>query len=115
SHLVANYTSMNGTFVTAFYGVYDPMRRLLTYSCAGHNPPRLKRCRDGSLLSLEGARSLPLGILTESVYEETEQQLQPGDQIIFYTGGITEAHNGKGEMFGTERLDHELENCSLQA
>jgi sigma-B regulation protein RsbU (phosphoserine phosphatase) len=115
SHLVTNYTNTNGTFVTAFYGVYDPAKRLLTYSCAGHNPPRLKRCQDGSLLSLEGARSLPLGILADSTHEETDQQLQPGDQIIFYTDGITEAHNSKGEMFGIERLDHELENCSLQA
>jgi serine phosphatase RsbU (regulator of sigma subunit) len=38
-----------------------------------------------------------------------------GDQVLFYTDGITEAHNARGEMFGTERLDRELENCALQA
>ena len=43
------YTASNEVFVTAFYGVYDPAKRTLTYSSAGHNPPRLKRCGDGSV------------------------------------------------------------------
>ena len=58
---------------------------------------------------------MPLGILSDTTYDVTEQQLQSGDQIIFYTDGITEAHNNMGEMFGTERLDNELANCSVQA
>jgi phosphoserine phosphatase RsbU/P len=115
NHLASRYTNLSDTFVTAFYGIYDPAKRLLTYSSAGHNPPRLKRCQDGSLLSLEEARGMPLGIMSGATYEETEQQLQPGDQIVFYTDGITEAHNAEGELFGTERLDRELEICSLQA
>ena len=43
------------------------------------------------------------------------KQLQTGDQIILYTDGITEARNTEGVLFGTDRLDHELENCSLHA
>jgi sigma-B regulation protein RsbU (phosphoserine phosphatase) len=42
-------------------------------------------------------------------------KLQPGDQIFFFTDGITEARTPEGKLFGTERLDHVLENCSLQA
>jgi sigma-B regulation protein RsbU (phosphoserine phosphatase) len=114
-HLTTHYVNQSGTFVTAFYGIYDSAARTLRYSCAGHNPPRLKRCQDGSLLSLNGASGLPLGILPENGYEETTQQLQTGDQIIFYTDGITEAHNPQGQLFGTERLDRVAENCSLQA
>jgi phosphoserine phosphatase RsbU/P len=114
-HLTARYVNQSGMFVTAFYGIYDPATRTLTYSCAGHNPPRLKRCQDGSLLSLEGARSLPLGIAAPGRYEETTQQLQTGDQIIFYTDGITEAHNREGQLFGAHRLDLVLENCTLEA
>jgi sigma-B regulation protein RsbU (phosphoserine phosphatase) len=114
-HLSKRYIGLSSTFVTGFYGIYDPARRLLTYSSAGHNPPRLKRCQDGSLLSLDQARGLPLGIVPESHYEDAEEQLQAGDQIIFYTDGITEAQSAAGEFFGTERLDHELEQCSLQA
>jgi sigma-B regulation protein RsbU (phosphoserine phosphatase) len=113
-HLAAHYTN-NGNFVTGFYGIYDPETRRLTYASAGHNPPRIKRCQDGSLLALDRVRGLPLGIRENGAYEEAVQQLQTGDQIIFYTDGITEALNPDGELFGTERLDQVLENCSLQA
>ena len=114
-HLSGRYIGVTSTFVTAFYGIYDPAKRLLTYACAGHNPPRLKRCRDGSLLSLDQAGGLPLGIVDETAYEEAEIELQSGDQMIFYTDGITEAQSTEGLFFGTERLDNELEKCSLQA
>ncbi len=114
-HLASLYTSQNESFITAFYGVYDPADRTLTYACAGHNPPRLKRCQDGSLLALDKAGGFPLGITLDGAFDECVQQLQPGDQIIFYTDDITEASNPEGKLFGTERLDHELENCSLQA
>jgi sigma-B regulation protein RsbU (phosphoserine phosphatase) len=114
-HLCTRYTGLNGTFVTAFYGIYDPRNCRLTYSSAGHNPPRVKRCQDGSLLALEEAGGLPLGVVSEVHYEEATQALLVGDEVIFYTDGITEAHNPRGEMFGTDRLDHELENCSLKA
>ena len=53
--------------------------------------------------------------MSEAPYEQQIQQLQPGDQIVFYTDGITEAHNPDGKMFGTDRLDRVLENCALQA
>ena len=114
-HLSSLYVGTTSTFVTGFYSIYDPARRVLTYACAGHNPPRLKRCQDGSLLSLDQARGLPLGIVEETHYEEAELQLQQGDQIIFYTDGITEAQSNDGKFFGTERLDQELEKCSLLA
>ena len=114
-HLANLYTSRNENFITAFYGIYDPSDRTLTYACAGHNPPRLKRCQDGSLLALDGANGFPLGIARDESYGECVQQLQPGDQIIFYTDGVTEAGNAQGTLFGTGRLDRVLENCSLQA
>jgi sigma-B regulation protein RsbU (phosphoserine phosphatase) len=114
-HLTAHYTRLSETFVTAFYGVYDPVKKQLTYARAGHNPPRLKRCQDGTLAVLDGANGLPLGILPEQEYREAMQQLQTGDQIIFYTDGITEAHNPAGEIFDTSRLDQVLELCTRQA
>jgi sigma-B regulation protein RsbU (phosphoserine phosphatase) len=48
-------------------------------------------------------------------YQQATLQLRPGDQIIFYTDGITEARNAAGEMFGPGRLDESLENCHLDA
>jgi phosphoserine phosphatase RsbU/P len=114
-HLVARYTYRHDSFVTAFYAIYNPHTRQLTYSSAGHNPPRLKRCQDGSLLILDGANDLPLGIAEDVDYSESSESLIPGDQIIFYTDGITEMQNSQGELFGTQRLDAELAQCSLQA
>jgi sigma-B regulation protein RsbU (phosphoserine phosphatase) len=114
-HLATRYTAQSDTFVTAFYGIFDPEKRELWYARAGHNPPRLKRCADGTLASLDGVSGLPLGILVGEKYPERRQRLVPGDQILFYTDGITEARNPTGEMFGLHRLDDALTNCSLVA
>lgn len=113
--LSTRYTADNEAFVTAFYGIYDPARRELRYASAGHNPPRLVSCRDGSITSLDGVSSLPLGISAEERYEEHVQTLQPGDQVVFYTDGITEAVDAEGHMFGTERFDQVLMRCPIQA
>ncbi len=113
--LTEHYTEGSGTFVTAFHGVYDPAKCEMVYACAGHNPPRLKRCQDGSIFSLDKARSLPLGIMPDAAFEQASLTLHPGDQIVFYTDGITEATNPRGEMFGLQRLDLTLEDCSLFA
>lgn len=115
AQLARRYTGNSGSFVTAFYGIYNPATRELTYASAGHNAPRLKRCADGTMASLDGIGGLPLGILPEEEYQETSHVLQPGDQIVFYTDGITEAHNPRGEMFGLERLDKVLEDCRIGA
>ncbi len=94
------YTASNEVFVTAFYGVYDPAQRTLTYSSAGHNPPRLKRCGDGSVNSLEEVGGPPLGLFDELEYEQTTLALKPGDILAFYTDGITEAMDAKNVQFG---------------
>lgn len=108
-HLAARYTSEFGAFVTAFYGVYHPQQRTLTYSSAGHNPPRLRRCGRTEVIALDGARNIPLGLLPDVDYPNVTHQLAPGDRLIFYTDGITEAQNRAGELFGLLRLDHLLE------
>ncbi len=115
NRLVERYTRDTGTFVTAFYGVYCPQNKTLEYSVAGHPAPRVKRCDDGSLFSIDCARGLPLGILDDAEYESRTAELTTGDQIIFYTDGITEAMNRQNELFGADRLDEELENCALSA
>ena len=115
-HLVSRYTSELGAFVTAFYGVFDPRTRRLTYSSAGHNPPRMRRCGSSEVISLEGARNIPLGLMLDVDYPMESIDLQPGDRIIFYTDGITEAQNQQGELFGLTRLDHLLEyGCGERA
>jgi sigma-B regulation protein RsbU (phosphoserine phosphatase) len=103
-----------GTFVTAFYAVLDPAKRTLSYSRAGHNPPRL--VRGDKVHSIDADGGLPLGILGQQVYEQGFVQLEPGDQLLLYTDGITEAmtQHKEGtarEMFGIERLDQLLLDC----
>jgi sigma-B regulation protein RsbU (phosphoserine phosphatase) len=107
-HLAMRYTNGNGTFVTAFYGIYDPKTRTITYSNAGHNPPRHKRAGGVVVGSLEGGQNLPLGIDADEHYTDAAETFAPGDSMIFYTDGITEARATSGEMFGLERLDHLL-------
>ena len=114
-YLTRLYTAESDTFVTAFYGVYDPADRTLRYASAGHNPPRRKRCADGTLAALDGAAGLPLGISPMETYREQTVRLVVGDQLVFYTDGITEAEGPAGDLFGTARLDAVLENCSVTA
>jgi phosphoserine phosphatase RsbU/P len=109
------YTASNEVFVTAFYGVYDPVNRTLTYSSAGHNPPRLKRCGDGSVNSLEEVGGPPLGLFDDIEYDQTTLALKPGDILAFYTDGITEAMDANNVQFGTKRLDEVLRRCGLDA
>ncbi len=114
-HLSRRYTDNVGSFVTAFYAIYDPLSRQLTYSSAGHNPPRVRRCATGEILALDGARSFPLGITPEVHNEDAIIQLLPGDQLLFYTDGITEATGPDGAMFGVARLDGILARCRHDA
>lgn len=102
-HLTTRYTNGSGTFVTAFYGIYDPANRTLSYSSAGHPPGRVLRC--GTIRALDGERHIPLGIDADEQYVDCHAQLEPGDTLVLYTDGITEARNPQGEMFGEERLD----------
>lgn len=110
-HLSSRYTNQSGHFVTAFYGIYDPATRMLQYSSAGHNPPRLRHCGRWDVDALDGANSFPMGFMPDVDYRETEVQLQPGDRLVLYTDGITEAANPYGELFCVARLDHVVADC----
>jgi len=114
-HLTSHYTTEFGYFVTAFYAIYDPDRGTLTYANAGHVPPRLIRCSDGSRHALEGKKRLPLGISEREEYPEEVLHLVPGDQVIFCTDGIVETLNDRGDEFGTEGLDKALVHCPVGA
>jgi sigma-B regulation protein RsbU (phosphoserine phosphatase) len=110
-HLAARYTNGTGTFVTAFYGIYDPATRQLRYARAGHCPPRVKRAA-GGIEVIDRAPCLPLGIDPDETYRDDVEQLEKGDALVFYTDGITEARNRAGDMFDTTRLDQVLDDCA---
>jgi phosphoserine phosphatase RsbU/P len=90
-------------FVTAVYCVLDSTRRRLTYSNAGHNPPLLLRA-DGTAEWLSAGGTV-LGMFPTAKYEEIFVDLAPGDRLVFYTDGITEARTADDDMFGVERLE----------
>jgi sigma-B regulation protein RsbU (phosphoserine phosphatase) len=101
--LATRYLADTGKFVTAFVGLYDARARVLTYSAAGHPPPRLVRGNEvGRLNAVSG---LPLGIDKTSVYGNETLQLMSGDRLVLFTDGITESTNAAHELWGDERLD----------
>ncbi len=116
-HLTARYTTESGKFVTAFYGIYDPARRSLRYASAGHCPPRVKQGRTGALRSMEAGGGLPLGIERNAGYQDAVETFEPGDTVVLYTDGITEARGpGAGsDLFGERRLDDVLLACEGDA
>jgi serine phosphatase RsbU (regulator of sigma subunit)/ketosteroid isomerase-like protein len=89
-------------FVTCFYGVLDPSSGHFSYANAGHNLPCCCHV-EGASTELK-ARGMPLGLMPGLSYEEHETILTVGESVLFYTDGLTEAHNSQGEMFGTPRL-----------
>ena len=98
----ASAHSLDGLrFTTAVLGEYDPTSRRFTYVNAGHNSPVLRRA-DGELVHLD-VGGLPLGITGSAAYETAGLNLGPGDALIFYTAGVVEAFNARGEEFGNPR------------
>jgi len=91
-----------GRFITLFYGILDVKKKTFTYTNAGHNFPLLLD-KDSNSKTLEKG-GIILGISDNSVYEEETVQLNPGDLLLLYTDGISEATNEKDEMFEEQRL-----------
>ncbi|HEY0323528.1 MAG TPA: GAF domain-containing SpoIIE family protein phosphatase [Pyrinomonadaceae bacterium] len=89
-------------FVTAFYGVLDASNKTLAYTNAGHNPP-LMLDKDGNARFIERG-GLPLGMFEDTRYYEYYISIEPGQVIVLYTDGVTEAVNSKGEEYGRDRL-----------
>src|SRR5215216_3122983 len=89
-------------FVTCFYAILEPNSATLSYANAGHDLPYLRR-HDGDAEELR-TRGMPLGLMSKMSYEEEEASLREGDSVLFYSDGLVEAHDPKGEMFGFPRL-----------
>ena len=89
-------------FVTCFYAILDPKSASLRYANAGHDLPYLHRGR-GDAEELR-ARGMPLGLMPGMSYEEKETELDAGEVVLFYSDGLVEAHDPRGEMFGFPRL-----------
>ena len=89
-------------FVTCFYCILDPESASLSYANAGHDLPYLRRV-GGDAEELR-ARGMPLGLMPGMSYEQKEIVLGAGEAALFYSDGLVEAHDQRGEMFGFPRL-----------
>lgn len=101
---IALYETIQGTsYATLFYGTLDAVSSCIRYSSAGHPPALLLRAGNQEVRWL-ATGGLPVGLLPDVVYEAEEVVLHPGDILLLYTDGVTEARNQLGDQFGRERL-----------
>jgi serine phosphatase RsbU (regulator of sigma subunit) len=91
-------------FMTVFYGILDPAIGRLIYCNAGHNPPILLRSGKKVTEDRLSNTGVPLGLFEDETWKHAEVQLNPGDMLVLYTDGVTEAQNSEGEFFDLHRL-----------
>ena len=118
--------NLNGEFATAFFCILDTHDGTLSWNRCGHNPPLLRRA-DGKIETIESAATIPLGISGGMPFGSDSCVMRPGDTLILYTDGITEAtanrsavansihqtpRDTKAEMFGIDRLCDALHSCT---
>jgi phosphoserine phosphatase RsbU/P len=110
--LITENTS-DGKFITFFWAIFDNQNKQINYINAGHNPPLL--LRNGNIRKLDKG-GIIFGVLkTITPYLEETIQLEPGDSLIFFTDGITEAMNKNGEEFSEERLEKIAKETSCKS
>ncbi len=111
SMVCANITAEK--FVTLFYGVLDGDAKTFQYASAGHPRPILWNALSQVTLLDEGGAVL--GVFPEWKYQDSVVQLAPGDRLVLYTDGLTEAENAEGEQFGEEGLMYMLKKLAEES
>ncbi|MBI2842019.1 MAG: SpoIIE family protein phosphatase [Armatimonadetes bacterium] len=116
SHVVSRvnealyYEQAADVFVSLFYGVVDVKTGIMVYANAGHEPPLLRK-QDGRVIKLT-SDGIVMGVDPKVEYEERTCELEPGDRLLLYTDGVTEARKESGEMLGEDRLtDYWAKKC----
>jgi serine phosphatase RsbU (regulator of sigma subunit) len=100
---IASEHGESNMFITLFYGVLDPATGALSYVNAGHNPPLVVGADGVRIHELENS-ALPLGIVAGQVFKTAQITLAPGEMLVGFSDGITEAMNAAGEPYGDARL-----------
>lgn len=99
--------SVESMFVTVFYGIYDLKTGEIDFTNAGHNPPYILHA-DGTVEMLKSECNLVLGAIEGMTFKNESLRLNPGDALVMYTDGVTEAENKDHEQFGEARLEAAL-------
>jgi sigma-B regulation protein RsbU (phosphoserine phosphatase) len=110
NHLVYEASPAN-RYATFFYAQYEPGSRRLTWSNGGHNPPIL--LRGDQVIRLETGGSV-VGLFPRCTYEQDSIALQPGDVLVLYTDGVSEAENPAEDEFGEDALIAAARACRDQ-
>jgi phosphoserine phosphatase RsbU/P len=100
-------------FVTSFYAILDPENSRLKYAIAGHPAPLLRK-PSGQVKALAG-KGIALGIFSDTQFEEQEITLEPGESLVAYTDGLTDANNPLAEAFEMEHLTKAVESAPSSA
>lgn len=103
---------LDSQYVVMLYAVWNDENRTLQVANAGATQPII--CRSGEVETVK-AEGFPLGLFPHVEYEEFTLATQPGDSIIFFSDGITDAQNSSGEMFGDERLKCVVKKCQQKS
>ncbi len=106
-------TTSSEKFATFFYGILDNDALTFTYANAGHNFPILRK-NTGEIMLLKES-NLIIGIIKNTKYSDTRIYLDPGDVLVFYTDGITEAINLKNDEFGEQHLIDIIHNTTTSS
>jgi sigma-B regulation protein RsbU (phosphoserine phosphatase) len=106
--------STEDRYATLFYAQYDPATRRLSYVNAGHCPPILVRsaAKNGGVERLDQAGGTVVGLLKDCAYEQSQASLAPGDLLVIYTDGFSEAMNPNLAEWGEERLLESIVGCA---
>jgi serine phosphatase RsbU (regulator of sigma subunit) len=104
--------SLEEQFLTAFCGVLNPCDGTFHFANAGYPAPRWWRASSRVVEPLRHPVGLPLGIDRMASYHHKRVEIEPGDLVLFCSGGLTAAQNTKGQLFGSERLDHALRDTA---
>jgi sigma-B regulation protein RsbU (phosphoserine phosphatase) len=104
--------SSSNRYATFFYGQYDPVSRQLTYVNAGHNPPMLFHpCNEECRVHRLEACGTVVGLLEDALYQQASLAIAPGDVLIAFTDGISEAMNAAEDEWSEERLIQTVKSC----
>lgn len=99
-------------FVTACYAIYDPRDGRLVYASAGHPPPLLRKAATRKVEALPCPCDIALGVLPGMDYADHVATVEPGDALLLYTDGVTEAFSDHDEAYGDQRLRNWLAGTS---
>lgn len=107
--------SRSGMFVTVFYLVLDPTSGRMRYVNAGHNPPILLSNQRGKTIDRLQPTGMALGVMGDLIWKQKVVRMLPGDLLVMYTDGVTDAQNEYGEFYGEGRLLNVARRCNCSA